>query len=128
MMKTAETKSRKKLPIPLTCNPRIEDGRCIHSYDNGACKLPDQFMCPYWLWYEREHPDKVGDAPQEMIERIRNIPPASLGIPENLIQIRVKYGLEGAHGNQKAVEKNGPPKRARTVSAGAKGGKRPVRC
>jgi hypothetical protein len=35
--------NRKKLPIPLTCRPQIEEGKCVHGLDNGACELPDQF-------------------------------------------------------------------------------------
>lgn len=94
---------RKKLPIPLTCTPQVQDGKCIHGFDNGACKLPDQFMCPYYLWFEREHPEKVGDAPKEIVDMILAEQPISLSIPAGLLQIRVKYKLDGEveHGKTK---------------------------
>jgi hypothetical protein len=111
---------RKKLPIPLTCNPQVQDGKCIHGFDNGACRLSNQFMCPYYLWFEREHPEKVGDAPKEIVDQILVEQPISLGIPAGLFQIRIKYKLDGKveHGKKtvkSAKEKTG---RLRSVSAG----------
>lgn len=70
--------SRQKLPIPLTCSPQVENGRCIHSFDNGACELPDQFMCPLFLYFEQQHPEKIGDAPKEIVDRILNEKPITL--------------------------------------------------
>ena len=98
---------RKKLPIPLTCTPQVQDGKCIHGFDNGACKLPDQFVCPYFLWFEREHPEKVGDAPKEIVDQILAEQPISLAIPAGLFQIRVKYKLDGEvkHGKKDSARR-----------------------
>jgi hypothetical protein len=105
---------RKKLPIPLTCSPQIQDGKCVYGFDNGACKLPEQFMCPYYLWFEKTHPEKIGDAPKEMLDRIRAEQPISLKVPTSLMQIRVKFRLKDEHG------KNGKRKK-RTSAAEIEG-------
>jgi hypothetical protein len=71
---------RKKLPIPLTCRPQIEEGKCVHGLDNGACELPDQFMKKVrivgecWIWIGARSPKgskwEYGDYQHEKAHRV----------------------------------------------------------
>jgi hypothetical protein len=71
---------RSKLPIPLTCIPQVVQGKCTHALDSGACELSEQFMCPYWLLYAQQNPDKVGAIPKELMDRVRSTKPIKIPI------------------------------------------------
>jgi hypothetical protein len=109
---------RKKLPIPLTCQPQIQEGKCIHGFDNGACKLPGQFMCPYYLWYEKTYPDKVGEVPKEMVDVIEAEKPLELVWPVAMLA-EARKKMDGEHGKD-AGEPQRSPKPKKALKSGGK--------
>lgn len=78
--KRAAVKKETPLPIPLTCGgPFVNaEGRCSHGLENGSCDLPDQFMCPIYLRFEIDNPTKVGDVPEDLVQKFRSIKPVPL--------------------------------------------------
>jgi len=72
--------SKKELPIPLTCTPDIRDGTCSHGLEGGSCDLPDQFMCPFFLWYVKQPENAAessGDVSIPLLNRVRAEVPVS---------------------------------------------------
>lgn len=53
-------------PPGITCAKytRSEGKRCVHYVSNGACALPDEFMCVEWL--KANGPKPAADAPKSL--------------------------------------------------------------